>query len=74
MPIYHAPTRDTMFLLTDVLGIERYGNLPGFADARTRDMLEAITGEAAQAGRGGVLPAQSVGRRGGLHAPRGRLA
>ena len=47
MPLYQAPTRDTMFLLTDVLGIERYNNLPGFADA-SADMLEAITGEAAK--------------------------
>ena len=45
MPMYQAPTKDMMFLLTDVLGIERYNNLPGFADAST-DMLEAILGEA----------------------------
>jgi hypothetical protein len=32
MPTYKAPVRDTLFLLEDVFGIERYGNLPGFQD------------------------------------------
>jgi hypothetical protein len=30
---YQAPTRDQTFLLQEVLRIEQYGNLPGFADA-----------------------------------------
>ena len=47
MPTYQAPTKDTMFVLGDVLGIERFGNLPGFADASS-DMIEAILGEAAK--------------------------
>ncbi|WP_036292417.1 acyl-CoA dehydrogenase C-terminal domain-containing protein [Methylosinus sp. PW1] len=45
MPIYKAPVDDTLFLLNDVLHFERYGNLPGFADAAP-DILPQIIGEA----------------------------
>jgi acyl-CoA dehydrogenase len=45
MPSYHAPVEDVLFLLTDVLGIARHENLPGFADA-TPDLLEAMLSEA----------------------------
>jgi alkylation response protein AidB-like acyl-CoA dehydrogenase len=47
MPVYKAPVEDTLFVLNDVLGLEKYNNLPGFADA-TPDMIEAIAGEAAK--------------------------
>ncbi|UVC07570.1 acyl-CoA dehydrogenase C-terminal domain-containing protein [Rhizobium sp. TH2] len=47
MPVYKAPVEDTLFVLNDVLGLEKYHNLPGFADA-TPDMIEAISGEAAK--------------------------
>ena len=44
MPSYQAPVEDTLFLLRDVLGYERYGNLPGFADA-SLDVVETVLAE-----------------------------
>lgn len=47
MPSYRAPVEDVTFLLNDVFGIEKYGNLPGFSDL-SADMLDAIIGEGAK--------------------------
>jgi acyl-CoA dehydrogenase len=47
MPIYKAPVDEMLFLLKDVFRIDRYNNLPGFADAST-DAIAAILGEAAK--------------------------
>ncbi|MEI3850481.1 MULTISPECIES: acyl-CoA dehydrogenase C-terminal domain-containing protein [Ensifer] len=60
MPIYKAPVDDTLFILNDVLGIERYNNLPGFADA-TPDMIEAIVGEAAKLAEEALFPVNLSG-------------
>jgi acyl-CoA dehydrogenase len=55
MPVYKAPVKDTLFILNDVLGIERYNNLPGFADA-SADMVEAIATEAAKLAEERLFP------------------
>ena len=47
VPIYRAPVDEMMFLLTDVLEVARYGNLPGFAEAPP-DLMLAILREAAR--------------------------
>jgi acyl-CoA dehydrogenase len=44
MPSYKAPVDDVLFLLKDVFHLERYDNLPGFADANI-ETLSAILSE-----------------------------
>src|SRR5215216_3939558 len=60
MPSYKAPLDDVLFLLNDVFAIERYNNLPGFADA-SEDVIEAILGEAANFCEQVVQPLNRVG-------------
>jgi alkylation response protein AidB-like acyl-CoA dehydrogenase len=60
MPTYKAPVDDALFLLNDVFHIERYGNLPGFADA-TPDLVEAVLREAAKLSEDVLTPLNRVG-------------
>ena len=55
MPTYKAPVEDVKFLLNDVFHMERYGNMPGFADA-TPDTLAAVLEEAAKLAEEVVQP------------------
>ncbi|MBV9052892.1 MAG: acyl-CoA dehydrogenase C-terminal domain-containing protein [Hyphomicrobiales bacterium] len=60
MPGYKAPIEDTLFLLRDVLGYERLGNLAGFAEAPL-DVVEAILGEAAKLAEEVFQPLNQIG-------------
>src|SRR5881227_456113 len=60
MPTYKAPVEDVTFLLNDVFHMERYGNMPGFADAPP-DVVAAILEEAAKFAEEVVQPLNRVG-------------
>ena len=60
MPVYKAPVEDALFLLNDVFHIERFANLPGFADA-SPDVVEAMLGTAARFCEEVLTPLNRVG-------------
>ncbi|MFO1017530.1 MAG: acyl-CoA dehydrogenase C-terminal domain-containing protein [Hyphomonadaceae bacterium] len=60
MPSYKAPLREYRFLLKDVLDIERYSNLPGFADA-PMDVIDQVLEEGAKFCEGVLAPLNKVG-------------
>src|SRR5205085_11261835 len=60
MPTYKAPVEDVLFLLNDVFHVERYNNLPGFAEAPA-DVIEAVLGEAAKLCEQVLQPLNRVG-------------
>ncbi len=64
MPSYKAPVDDVMFLLNDVFHVERYNNLPGFAEA-TPDLVEAVLGEAAKFCETVLTPLNRIGDKEG---------
>ena len=66
MPVYHAPVADTLFVLNDVLGLERYNNLPAFAEV-SPDVLEAVLGEAGRFAEDVFFPLNQSGDHEGCH-------
>jgi len=44
MPVYKAPTRDTRFLINELLRLEQFADLPGFENTSV-DMVDAVVEE-----------------------------
>ena len=57
---YRAPVRDQMFVLREVLELDHYANLPGFADA-SLDVVEQVLTEAARFCEEELAPLNKVG-------------
>src|SRR5579862_2324547 len=64
MPTYKAPVDEVMFVLNDVLRVDRFNNLPGFAEA-TPDIVEAVLAEAAKFCEDVLAPLNRVGDKEG---------
>jgi alkylation response protein AidB-like acyl-CoA dehydrogenase len=60
MPIYTAPTRDTRFIVNEMLDLASYGNLPGFENA-TPDMIDTVVNEAGKFCSEVLAPLNQIG-------------
>ncbi|MFI4975722.1 MAG: acyl-CoA dehydrogenase C-terminal domain-containing protein [Caulobacterales bacterium] len=63
---YQPPVREHLFLLRDVLEIEKYANLPGFAEA-SMDVVQQILEEAGRFTAEVLAPLNTVGDKEGCH-------
>ena len=61
---YAAPVKDQTFLLRDVLKIDRYANLPGFADA-SMDLVAQVLEEGGRFAEEVIAPINRTGDREG---------
>jgi alkylation response protein AidB-like acyl-CoA dehydrogenase len=64
MPVWKAPTRDTRFVINELVNLESYGHLPGFENAG-RDMTDAVIEEAGRFVGDVIAPLNQVGDREG---------
>lgn len=60
MPRYDAPVRDMQFIFHDVLSLQTYSNLEGFADA-TPDIIDQILEEGGRFAKEVLFPLNRVG-------------
>ncbi len=60
MPRYDAPVRDMQFVLHDLLSLQSYSNLPGFADA-SPDLIDQILEEAGKFAKEVLHPLNMIG-------------
>ncbi len=61
---YRAPVKDQLFVLGDVLGLDSYSNLEGFADA-SMETVEQVLGEAGRFCEDVLAPLNRVGDKEG---------
>ncbi|MBA3055138.1 MAG: acyl-CoA dehydrogenase [Sphingomonadales bacterium] len=64
MPSYKAPSRDARFIINEVLKIEQYAALPGFA-AATPDFVETVLEVAGKFAAEVIAPLNQIGDRQG---------
>ncbi|MEM6858540.1 MAG: acyl-CoA dehydrogenase C-terminal domain-containing protein [Pseudomonadota bacterium] len=60
MPTYTAPTRDTRFVINEMLDLSSYGNLPGFENA-TQDMIDTVVNESGKFCSEVLAPLNQIG-------------
>ena len=60
MPTYTAPTRDSRFVINEMLDLASYGNLPGFENA-TPDMIETVINESGKFCSEVLAPLNQIG-------------
>jgi len=64
MPIYKAPTRDVRFVINEVLKVESYGHLPGFAET-SADLVDTVVEECGKFAAEVLAPLNQSGDREG---------
>ncbi|RCV88201.1 acyl-CoA dehydrogenase [Billgrantia montanilacus] len=69
---YQAPLRDMQFILEELAGLERIGELPGCEDA-SQDLVSAVLEEAGKFAAGVLAPLNPVGDRQGCRLEGGRV-
>ena len=60
MPTYTAPTRDTRFVINEMLDLASYGNLPGFENV-SQDMIDTVVNEAGKFCSEVLAPLNQIG-------------
>jgi len=71
MPTYHAPIKDFAFLIQEFLGVDRYGDVPGFSEAT--QLAIPLLDEAAKLCQEVLFPLNMVGDKQGLKYANGTV-